>query len=259
MIVDLHNHTMLCNHASGSIEAYVQKAIEQKIDIFGFSDHAPMNFDEAYRMSFLEMKDYEKEVLHVKREYQSAIDILLAYEVDFLEGYIDEKVLSRKVDYFIGSVHFLDKWGFDNPEFIGGYQNKDIDEIWTHYFDAIEAMAKRQLFDIVGHLDLIKVFKFLPKKDVRSIAQNAIKAIKKANMTIELNAAGFRKPIQEQYPSNPLMELIAEHDISITFGSDAHELDQIGFCSNELRNIAKSYGYKKCAIFQNRERKLVNF
>ena len=55
------------------------------------------------------------------------------------------------------------------------------------------------------------------------------------------------------------MELIAEHDISITFGSDAHELDQIGFCSNELRNIAKSYGYKKCAIFQNRERKLVNF
>ena len=68
MIVDLHNHTMLCNHASGSIEAYVQKAIEQKIDIFGFSDHAPMNFVEAYRMSFLEMDDYGKEVLHVKRE-----------------------------------------------------------------------------------------------------------------------------------------------------------------------------------------------
>ncbi len=38
MIVDLHNHTILCNHAEGSIEAYVLKAIEEKIDIFGFSD-----------------------------------------------------------------------------------------------------------------------------------------------------------------------------------------------------------------------------
>ena len=34
MIVDLHNHTILCNHAEGSIEAYVLKAIEEKIDIF---------------------------------------------------------------------------------------------------------------------------------------------------------------------------------------------------------------------------------
>mgnify|MGYP000384890306 CR=1 FL=1 len=31
MIVDLHNHTILCNHAEGSIEAYVLKAIEEKI------------------------------------------------------------------------------------------------------------------------------------------------------------------------------------------------------------------------------------
>lgn len=50
-------------------------------------------------------------------------------------------------------------------------------------------MAKSGLFDIVGHLDLIKVFNYLPKKDVRLIAQEAIKAIKKANMSIELNAA----------------------------------------------------------------------
>jgi histidinol-phosphatase (PHP family) len=57
-----------------------------------------------------------------------------------------------------------DMWGFDNPEFIGVYKSKDIDTIWAEYFDAISAMAKTQLFDIVGHLDLIKVFKFFQKK-----------------------------------------------------------------------------------------------
>jgi histidinol-phosphatase (PHP family) len=259
MMIDLHNHTTRCNHAIGSVESYVQRAIEQRIDIFGFSDHAPMHYDEAYRMRFDEMDAYEQDILHVKEKYADKISILLAYEVDFLEGYSDESVMSRKVDYLIGSVHYLGHWGFDNPEFIGEYQNHNIDEIWQRYFDAIEAMAKRQCFDVVGHIDLMKVFNFLPKKDVRLLARDAIKAIKQANMVVEINAAGLRKPAGEQYPSHPLMELIAENDIPITFGSDAHALDHIGFEQDAMRALAKSFGYKKCATFQNRERILVNF
>ena len=55
-------------------------------------------------------------------------------------------------------------WGFDNPEFIGVYESKDIDTIWEEYFDTIKSMAKLDFFDIVGHLDLIKVFKFYQKR-----------------------------------------------------------------------------------------------
>lgn len=258
MYIDLHNHTALCNHATGTIEEYVQTAITQKIDIFGFSDHAPMNFD-TYRMHFDEMETYEAQVLHVKEKYAEQIEILLGYEVDFLEGYIDQRVLDRKVDYLIGSVHYLGSWGFDNPEYIGEYKNKNIDDIWQKYFDAIENMAQSKLFDIVGHLDLIKVFNYLPNKDVRLIAQKAMKAIKNANMAVEINAAGLRKPIGEQYPSASLMEMIAELDIPISFGSDSHEVGHIGFQKEAIRAFAKTYGYKKCATFKNRERMLVNF
>lgn len=258
MYIDLHNHTALCNHATGTIEEYVQTAVTQKIDIFGFSDHAPMNFD-TYRMRFDEMETYEREVLHVKEKYAGQIEILLGYEVDFLEGYIDQSVLERKVDYLIGSVHYLGNWGFDNPEYIGGYKDKNIDDIWQKYFDAIESMAKSNLFDIVGHLDLIKVFNYLPKKDIRLIAKDAMCAIKNANMVVEINAAGYRKPIGEQYPSSPLLEMMAELDIPISFGSDAHAVEHIGFKKEEIRALAKNYGYKKCATFKNRERMLVNF
>lgn len=68
--------------------------------------------------------------------------------------------------------------GFDNPEFIGVYASVDIDKVWTDYFDAIKSMAKTNSFDIVGHLDLIKVFRFLPKKDIRIIAKEALREIK---------------------------------------------------------------------------------
>lgn len=258
MIVDLHNHTILCNHATGSIDEYVEKAIEKRIAIFGFSDHAPMDFDE-YRMRFDEMNTYEQRVLHAKEKYAAAITILLGYEVDFLEGYIDSRVLERKVDYFIGSVHYLGKWGFDNPDFIGGYQNQDIDDIWQRYFDAIEALAKSNLFDIVGHIDLMKVFNFLPKKDIRLISEKAIKAIKKADLVVEINAAGIRKPVGEQYPSLTLLEMLAQNDIPITFGSDAHAPEHIGFAKEEMHALAKRFGYKKCATFQNREREMITF
>ena len=85
-------------------------------------------------------------------------------------------------------------------------------------------MAKTGLFDIVGHLDLIKVFKFLPKKDIRLIAKETLHEIKKANLVLEINSAGIRKPIAETYPSIQLLEMAYEMGIDITFGSDAHSV-----------------------------------
>ena len=35
--VDLHNHTVLCNHATGSVDDYIEKAIELGINEYGFS------------------------------------------------------------------------------------------------------------------------------------------------------------------------------------------------------------------------------
>ena len=259
MTVDLHNHTKLCNHAEGEMYEYVQKAVDIGCKYFGFSDHAPMNFDKKYRMSLQKMDFYEYEVKKLQEQYKNKIEIFLGYEVDYLKGYIEEKVLKAKVDYLIGSVHFIDGWGFDNPEFIGEYKNKDIDKIWQDYFDAVEQMAKNGLFQIVGHLDLIKVFNFKPKKDVRLIAKNAIKAIKRSNMSIELNSAGFRKPVKDAYPSKELIEIIRENDITITFGSDAHKIEQIGYKSDELEKRAKDFGYSKCVIFRNKDREMVNF
>ncbi len=259
MLVDLHNHTTLCNHAQGSTIQYIDSAIKANTKYFGFSDHAPMDFSQKYRMRFDQMRSYENDILSLKEKYKDKIEILLAYEVDFLEGYMDKRVLNANVDYLIGSVHFLKKWEFDNPEFIGEYKHRDINQIWQEYFDTIEIMAKKNLFDIVGHIDLIKIFKYMPTKDIKTIAQNAIKAIKKSDMVVELNTAGYRKPIGEAYPSTDILELLSEYNIPITFGSDAHSPEQIGLKSNEIESLAKQFGYSKCAIFKKREREMINF
>jgi histidinol-phosphatase (PHP family) len=241
------------------VEQYVEKAIENETRFFGFSEHAPMDFDPKYRMRYDQIPLYRSMIEEARDRYGDRIDILTGFEVDFLPGYMDERILRADVDYLIGSVHFLGEWGFDNPEFIGEYKNRDIDTIWQNYFDAIEAMAKSGYFDIVGHLDLIKVFKFMPKKDIRLIAKDALHAIKRADMVIELNMAGYRKPVKEPYPSALLMEEIRTLDIPITFSSDAHAPDQVGLFKEELITFARSFGYSKCATFKARQRQLINF
>ncbi len=259
MIADLHNHTPLCNHAKGSIDDYIQVAVASGTRYFGFSDHAPMAFDTQYRMRFEDMPIYEAQLKEARDRYQNEITVLSGYEVDFMPPYLDERVLNAKVDYLIGSVHFLDEWGFDNPDYIQEYQNRDIDTLYRDYFEQIKMMAQSGHFQIVGHLDLIKVMDFHPKQDVRTLAKEAIKAIKKADMVVELSSAGLRKPVKEIYPGRALMEMIAEAEIPITFASDAHHPKQVGFAGDKLRQLAQQYGYSQCAIFREKEREMIKF
>ncbi len=257
MIIDLHNHTPLCNHAQGEIEEYIEAAIKKGTKIFGFSDHAPMDFDPAYRMKFEDMQQYETQVKDAKEKYKEKIKILLGYEVDYLPEHIDKRVLKANVDYLIGSVHFIEGWGFDNPEFIGKWKERDVNEVWQKYFDTIETMARSKLFDIVGHLDLIKVFNFMPTKEIAQLAKDALLAIKESDMVLEINIAGYRKPVAEAYPSLELLTQSYALDIPITLSSDAHKPEQVGLHSDAIIKMVKDVGYRECAYFVNRERKFL--
>ena len=258
MRIDLHNHTTLCNHATGSIEEYIRRAIELKVDIYGFSEHAPMDFDEKYRVSFEDMHKYEKMVDDARDEFTD-IEILKAYEVDWLPGHMDKRVLEADVDYLIGSVHFINKWGFDNPEFIGRWDEVDLNEIWQNYFDAVEQMADSGLFQIVGHFDLIKIFKRFPSRPVCSIAKKALEAIKHNNLTIEINSSGTRKPIGEPYPSRELLQEAFRMEIPICFGSDAHAVYDVGAGYKTALLLAKSVGYVDATIYRKKEPFIVPF
>lgn len=259
MRIDLHNHTSLCNHASGSMEEYIQRAIECGIDVFGFSCHNPMRFDTKYRMDFKDLPFYLGEITRLKEKYSDKITILSALEIDYLPSFMENSLFDLELDYRIGAVHFLGDWGFDNPEFIREYAKRDINQCWIEYFKAIEKLANTQKFDILAHMDLMKVFNFYPTQDLRKEIECALKAIKKANMCVEINAAGLRKDVKEQYPSREILQMCYALDIPITFGSDAHAVEQIDFKGDAVRKIAKEIGYTKCATYCKREREMVEF
>jgi len=78
-------------------------------------------------------------------------------------------------------------------------------------------------------------------------------------MVLEINSAGLRKPIKELYPSLPLLQEAYALDIPITFGSDAHSVEQVGFGYETALSVAKEVGYSKVVTFSNRQRESLLF
>lgn len=255
MRIDLHNHTTLCNHATGSMDEYIAKAIDLGIDIYGFSCHSPMDFDPNYRMKLEELPLYCQMLENIQKKYKDKIQILLGLEVDFIdsrEDLIKKEIFQYPFDYLIGSVHFLDEWGFDNPEFIGEYAKRNMQECWEKYLYSIKKMAQTGLFQIVGHFDLLKIFGYSPTQKSHQYIQKTLEIIKKHEMVLEINASGLRKPIQEQYPSIEILTMAKKIGIQITFGSDSHSVEQVGFGYEKCLKIAKETGYFQAVYFKNK-------
>lgn len=238
------------------MQDYIDAALREGIDIFGFSCHAPMDFDYKYRMKISDLNPYLKSIKDLKNS-NSQIEILLALEVDYIlnrEDLIEREVLEAQTDYLIGSVHFLGDWGFDNPEFVGQWQERGVLETWSEYLDSIEAMAKSRLFQICGHIDLPKLFGARMPSSLMPKMRHTLEVLRDNDMVIEVNAAGLRKDIKEHYPSFDLLKLAREIGLDITLSSDAHSPSQVGFGYEVCKKAALDAGFRKVAIFRNKEK-----
>lgn len=251
-MLDLHNHTTRCKHATGTMNAYIDNALSQGVHVYGFACHAPMDYDTGFRMGFGELQDYLHDIEILQEQYNGRCTIRKGLEVDYLPQYLDARVLHADVDYLIGSVHFLGDWGFDNPQFIGEYARHDMSQCWQRYLQAVREMAESGLFQIVGHFDLLKIFNNPPHDCVREAITQTLESIKNAGMALEINSAGLRKPIGEIYPSEQILREAFALGIPITFGSDAHAVEQVGFGRESARQLAKDVGYTEMLDFHKR-------
>ena len=135
-----------------------------------------------------------------------------------------------KLDFVLGSVHYLDDptQMFDSvPDGAGQFVGRNIDEIYEDYFHRVRDISATGLVDCLSHLDLIKIHGHRPCGDVRSIINETLDFIRSRDLAIELSTAGWRKPVDELYPSDRIIELAIEKGIPFTTASDAHSHVQL--------------------------------
>lgn len=256
MVPDYHIHTILCKHAQGEMGDYRKVACEKSLPEICFTDHAPNpdEYDSEHRMGMAQFPEYKKIVLSLSDDNPPAV--LFGVEADYYENctcFLEDWLAEQPLDLVIGSVHFIKKWGFDNPNERSVWDSVDVTNTWRIYFQLVERLVDTRLFDVAGHLDLPKKFGYRPSdKDLKEIVQPVLDRIATAKMAVELNTSGLRKPVNEIYPSAMLLGLAYEREIPICFGSDAHLPEEVGYRFEEALNLAKDVGYTHAVRFSGR-------
>jgi len=271
-LINLHIHS---TGSDGKLipEEVVNEAIKAGIKYICFTDHYfyPKNFSNFRKTFFSE--NYIKEIRRLQKKYKQKIDISFGVEMDWLPTYkkwIKNEIKKQNFDYVIGSIHnfyingkyyfpfFGKDWKKSWSDFLG--KAGGIKKVVRAYYSQIGKMAKSNLFDCVGHFDLIKLYNinnmFFSEKEswYRKSVIRALNEIKKSNIALEINTRGYIKYPKEQYPSFWILKEAVKRGIPITIGTDAHSTGEINSDIDKAYALVKKANCREIVRFKSRKR-----
>ncbi|PYL26411.1 MAG: histidinol-phosphatase [Verrucomicrobia bacterium] len=232
------------------LQPWADASLELGLSDIAFTDHdryhAGINFDEIDRL----------------REKTPDLKIRAGIELDNdpIHSTAGRKWIEQhwnKLDFVLGSVHFLGRTGqmFDSvPAGAEQFEGGDIDAIYADYFRRVREMAATGLVDCLAHLDLVKIHGHRPNAEIDAIVGETLDFIRSQNLAVELSTAGWRKPINELYPADRIIELAIERGIPFTTASDAHSHMQLGDNFPRLAQKMSIFKIREVCVFEKHKR-----
>ncbi|MBN2417187.1 histidinol-phosphatase [bacterium] len=248
---DYHLHTALCGHAVGSMEAYVQQAVDSELTEIGFSDHLPLGPDrkQGHTMALFEMERYLQEISGLRQRYPQ-LRILVGGELGLYHGFEDDlqDLLDRfPLDYVIGSVHYFgESFVFGTPE-LSWTPRKRRREIGS-CFELYRLGICSGLMTVIGHLDALT--SLFPGEETAVIegAERVLSEAAARGTILELNTSGLRKSGGVMFPAPPLLREAGRRNVPVWLGSDAHAPDQVGSAFGEAHALLGACGYTRRSL-----------
>lgn len=255
-LTDYHTHSILSDGAD-SYEEMIRTATEKGLEEIGLTDHVCLKGVD-WAIDPLDLPVMTTQILELRHKYRDRIRVKYGIEMDYLPGKEEEiaaLTATLPVDYVIGSVHFIGEWNFDSDRSL--YGKWPNDELYAMYFELIDEAVRSGLFDIIGHLDIIKKFRIYPETDQSRLIGKTLERIRDKGLCVELNTGSLDRPCADFSPSRPIIEQCCQLGIPLTLGSDAHYSSQVGRHFESARELLWETGYRELAVFNRRKRDFI--
>lgn len=210
------------------------------------------------------MESFVEAIVAAKPKWAAeGVKLRLGLEADYFVG--AEEELSALIaqypwDYVIGSVHFIDGWGFDNPETANRFEQVNLKELYDRFFFTVEKSIYSGLFDFIAHLDNVKVFNYQLQDEafMHSWYERIADALIKMNIATEVNAGlYYRYPVNEMCPGKGFLNILVEKGVDFTLSSDAHFPDDVGNYTEANATTLKQLGVQQLVTFHQRQKMYV--
>ena len=282
MKIDYHMHFEYGSYDLEWVQGFFESAKKNGVGEIGISEHShgfiefkDLYYEElilddsvvgSYQAKWLEknkfkysLKDYFKFMQMLK---EKGYPVKIGIEICNFKNQEKVKAIIKdyEFDYVIGSVHFLNGWGYDFADIKQVWNDFSLQDIYKWYAVEITNLAQSGLYDVLGHPFNIRLFKNIPEFDVKPILEQVATVLKEANMVIDINTGTlYRYPIEEISPYPDFLQVAKKYDLPIITSSDAHKPEDCGRYIDEAIDYAKTFGYDSSIIFTNRQRSINKF
>ena len=215
-LIDMHVHTSWVDGKNTVLEMS-SSAVEKRISTILFSEHTRANSGDWF-------SDFTKEILSARNKFENKCQLLIGTEVKVLNtrGNLD---LSEKIktmcDLIMASVHrFPGEKGVINNTH-GTFSKEEAINI---EFELTKAAIENSSADIIGHPFGMSLKRF----NTTPPWEFFLKLIKKARSFDKVFEINFH------YHNNhkQLLDACIENNTLVSFGSNAHSVDEIGKISS---------------------------
>lgn len=253
-LVDYHIHSSISCDGKSPLFEMCKKAVELGIEEIGFSEHVDFEPKDS-GFGFFNYERYTLEIESAQAIFKNRLIIHKGVEIDYqhcFEDDIEECLKNQRLDFIIGSVHYL------NHEIIGHRMvvEKDLREIYDAYFNEVVWSIKSGLFNVIGHFDLVSRYANNKKTrlngpDYWEKVKNVLREIAERKVYLEINAKGLREAGNCIVPSREVIEKYVEDGGKrLSIGSDAHSTEEIGSGIHEILNSLAVFGNRIHLLFE---------
>jgi histidinol-phosphatase (PHP family) len=228
-VYDYHVHS---NYSDGSfLERMVAAAADTALDGVGVADHCNVSDREhcrryRRRFGFNLDRTYERRrdaIAELDAEHDLAV--LDGVEMDYHpddEAAIREFLADAGFDYVIGSVHELRETNV-HMDYFAALSERERRDAVEEYFERVVGLVESGLFDVLAHADVVERNPALRGYATEDHYHAVAGALADSETVPEINAGRVDREYGQFHPNDAFLAVLAQYDVPVTVGSDAHE------------------------------------
>lgn len=265
MLIDYHTHLERGPYTMEYLTKFIEVGSKRGVGEICFTEHGHffheshplLNNPWSHGIPRRHLADY---ILLVEHAKAMNLPVKLGMEMDYIPETRDSIrafITSQPFDFVLGSVHWVDGFGFDNPEWLERWESYSVDELYRRYFKLVEEAIASNIFDSIAHPDVIKIFGHRPSFSLGEVYRRVAEMLLDHQVCLEVSTAGWRKPVNELYPHLDFLRECLSRGVQITLASDAHEPEHVAHGFDRALPLLKELGLKSLATFTHRQMKIV--